>query len=58
MREVVDSSGWSAGQFFGILRMAITGQKVSPPLFESIEIIKKNVVIERLESALKILKGG
>jgi glutamyl-tRNA synthetase len=58
MRVVVESSGWSAGQAFGILRMAITGQKVSPPLFESIEIIRKNVVIERLESALKILKGG
>ena len=58
MREVIEKEGWSAGQAFGILRMAITGQKVSPPLFESIEIIGKDVVMERLESALNILKGS
>jgi glutamyl-tRNA synthetase len=58
MRIVVDKEGWSAGQAFGILRIAITGQKVSPPLFESIAIIGKDVVMERLESALNILKGG
>jgi glutamyl-tRNA synthetase len=58
MRRVIEIEGWSAGQAFGILRMAITGQKVSPPLFESIEIIGKDVVIVRLESATNILKGG
>jgi glutamyl-tRNA synthetase len=57
MREVIEKEGWSAGQAFGILRMAITGQKVSPPLFESTDIIGKDVVLERLESALKLLKG-
>ena len=57
MRVVIEKEGWSAGQAFGILRVAITGQKVSPPLFESIEIIGKDVVMERLESALKLLKG-
>ena len=39
MRSLVEAMGFSAGQVFGILRMAVTGQKVSPPLFESIEII-------------------
>lgn len=58
MRVVIEKEGWSAGQAFGILRIAITGQKVSPPLFELIEIIGKDVVMERLESALKILKGS
>jgi glutamyl-tRNA synthetase len=58
MRIVIEIEGWSAGQAFGILRMAITGQKVSPPLFESIEIIGKDVVIERLENAFNILNGS
>jgi glutamyl-tRNA synthetase len=55
MREIVQSSGFSAGQVFGILRVAVTGQKVSPPLFESIEIIGKNLVMERINRAIDIL---
>ncbi len=39
MRAYVESSGLSASQVFGILRVAVTGQKVSPPLFESMEVI-------------------
>lgn len=57
LRELVEQMGWSAGQSFGILRMAVTGQKVSPPLFESIEIIGKQVVMERLTNAVKLLQG-
>ena len=55
MREFVERSGLSASQVFGILRVAVTGQKVSPPLFESMEIIGKEKVIERLQMAIAIL---
>jgi glutamyl-tRNA synthetase len=41
---------------FGILRVAITGQKVSPPLFESIELIGKDKTLERLRNAIEILE--
>ncbi len=34
-----EENGFSAGQVFGTLRVAVTGQRVSPPLFESMEII-------------------
>jgi hypothetical protein len=37
MRALVEQLGLSAGQAFGLLRVAVTGQKVSPPLFESME---------------------
>jgi glutamyl-tRNA synthetase len=56
MREVVERSGYSAGQVFGIMRVAITGQKVSPPLFESMEIIGREKVFSRLKNAIKLLK--
>jgi glutamyl-tRNA synthetase len=56
MREIVENSGFSAGQIFGILRVAITGQKVSPPLFESMEIIGKERVLERICKAIDLLK--
>lgn len=56
MRAYVESSDFSAGQVFGILRVAATGQKVSPPLFESLEIIGKEKVLARLKNAIELLK--
>jgi glutamyl-tRNA synthetase len=56
MREFVEKSGLSANQVFGILRVAVTGQKVSPPLFESMEIIGKQKVLERLQKAIESLE--
>ncbi len=58
MREFVEESGLSAGQVFGVLRVAVTGQKVSPPLFESMEVIGKEKVLDRLGKAIGILGGG
>lgn len=55
MREYVESSGLSAGQVFGVLRVAVTGQKVSPPLFESMEIIGSEKVLQRIKQAINLL---
>lgn len=56
LRAYVEESGLSANQVFGILRVAVTGQKVSPPLFESMEIIGREKVLERLHKAIEILE--
>ena len=56
MRAYVESSGFNAGQVFGILRAAVTGQKVSPPLFESMEIIGRETVLQRLSKAVDLLE--
>ena len=56
MRAYVESSGLNANQVFGILRVAVTGQKVSPPLFESMEIIGKEKVLQRLKKAIELLE--
>ena len=55
MRALVEELGLTAGQVFGILRVAVTGQTVSPPLFESMEIVGKAMVIERVRQAIAIL---
>lgn len=57
MRALVDELGLKAGQVFGILRVAVTGQVVSPPLFESMKIIGKTRILERLKKAIEILEG-
>jgi glutamyl-tRNA synthetase len=55
-REYVESSGFNAGQVFGILRVAVTGQKVSPPLFESMEIIGRENCLKRIQNAIGVLE--
>lgn len=55
MRVYVEESGYNPNQVFGILRVAVTGQKVSPPLFESMEIVGKEKVLERLRKAIELL---
>jgi glutamyl-tRNA synthetase len=57
MRDFVEKSGLSTSQVFGILRVAVTGQKVSPPLFESMEVIGKEKVLERLQNAIVLLES-
>jgi glutamyl-tRNA synthetase len=55
LRALVERMGLSTGQVFGVLRAAVTGQKVSPPLFESMEIIGREQVLRRLRSAQEML---
>jgi glutamyl-tRNA synthetase len=55
MRQLVLDLGLSPNQVFGILRVAVTGQTVSPPLFESMEIVGKEKVLDRLRNAISLL---
>lgn len=57
MRAYVEASGFNANQVFGILRVAVTGQKVSPPLFESMEIIGREKCLQRLQKAIELLEA-
>lgn len=51
LRASADDLSLKVGQFFGILRVAVTGQRVSPPLIESMEIVGKDLVLLRLATA-------
>lgn len=48
MQNLVKMLGIKAGEFFMILRVVITGKKVSPPLNESMEILGKEECLKRL----------
>jgi len=56
MRQLITDLELSPNQVFGILRVAVTGQMVSPPLFESMEIVGKQKVLERLRHAIELLE--
>ena len=57
LRDLAQELEITAGQLFGILRLAVTGQKVSPPLIESMEVIGKTKVLERITNAIELLEA-
>jgi len=52
LEEVQERSGLSKKQAFQPVRAAVTGALVSPPLFESMELLGRERTLERLRSAL------
>lgn len=46
-----------AGPFLGVLRLAITRQPVSPPLFESIVALGRERTLARLDAAIALLES-
>ena len=55
LRELANQLGLKAGQVFGLLREALTGQRVSPPIFDMIPILGREVVLQRLQNARDLL---
>jgi len=51
LRNLAQELNLKAGQVFGLLREALTGQRVSPPLWDIMSILGKETVLERLEDA-------
>jgi glutamyl-tRNA synthetase len=56
LRDLTSELGLKAGHVFGFLRNALTAQKVSPPVFETMEIVGREKVLERVRNAIEILK--
>ena len=46
-----------AGPFLGQLRLAVTGQQVSPPLFKSVVALGRARVVQRLDQILPLFAG-
>ncbi|MCH8093231.1 MAG: glutamate--tRNA ligase [Chloroflexi bacterium] len=58
LRKLSGDLDLKVGQLFGILRVAVTGQRVSPPLIETMEILGKQLVLERLKQATELLESS
>jgi len=48
--QIVEGLGLKPRVAFGPVRVAISGRKVSPPLFESMEILGRESSLERLRA--------
>ena len=56
--EVGANLSLSRRQFFGLMRSATTGRNVSPPLFETIEVMGRDRVLARLRQAAEKLSAS
>ena len=56
IRDLATELNLKLGQVFGVLRIALTAQAVSPPLIESMEILGREKTLDRLNMAIALLK--
>lgn len=55
VRDYMESASLSPKQLFSFIRNAISGQKVTPPLFDCMVVMGKEKTMQRLEKATKAL---
>ncbi len=48
-KALVEDGGYKPRLAFGPVRVAMSGRRVSPPLFESMEIVGKEISLARLQ---------
>lgn len=58
LRPLADSLDIKVGQLLGTLRVATSGLKVSPPLFESMEILGRERVLRDVNRAIEKMKAS
>ncbi len=54
---IVEGLGIKPKLAFGPVRIAVTGRRISPPLFESMELLGRTSSMARLQAALATLQG-
>ena len=58
LRAVAEGLGLTPRQFFGVLRTAVTGRTATPPLFETIEVLGRDLVVRRVARAVERLSAA
>jgi glutamyl-tRNA synthetase len=55
--ELIERRGLKPRDAFGALRIAVTGRRISPPLFESLELLGRDRTLHRLRQARDEVRG-
>jgi glutamyl-tRNA synthetase len=58
LEALAEDLGWVRKDLAEPIRMAITGRKVGPPLYDSLEVLGKEKSLRRIEKAQELLAGG
>lgn len=51
IRTLQAATGWSKGQYFMMIRLALTGQAATPPLFDTVYVLGRELSLARLQNA-------
>lgn len=55
IRELQEKHDWKRGQYFMMLRMMATGSKATPPLFDTLFVVGKELLLSRIELAREVI---
>lgn len=55
LRGLQEQHDWKKSQYFMLLRVVVTGQTATPPLFETIEVLDRERTLSRLQQGLASL---
>ncbi|MEO8084476.1 MAG: glutamate--tRNA ligase [Ardenticatenales bacterium] len=58
LRALSESLGVKPGPLFQPIRVAVTGKKIAPPLFETLAVVGRDTAIERVLAAAALLDQG
>lgn len=56
MRALMTELGLKAGQYLGTIRVAVSGRKATPPLFQMVEVLGRERTLGRIDRALRSLE--
>jgi len=57
LRQVAEKAGVKAGLLINATRVALVGQPVAPPLFDTMVVLGKERVLSRLRRALPVISA-
>lgn len=57
-RALADEMRVKAGQLFGVLRVALTGRTIAPPLFQTMVVLGAERTLARIDRAINLLASG
>jgi glutamyl-tRNA synthetase len=57
LRALVETRGWKAGDLFMAIRMAVTGQAATPPLFDVLVALGRERTLARVDAAIAGLRA-
>jgi glutamyl-tRNA synthetase len=58
LRDLAEERGWKAGDLFMAIRVAVTGRRETPPLFDTLVALGPARALERLDRAAALLTVG
>jgi glutamyl-tRNA synthetase len=58
LRQAAESLKIKAGQMFQPIRVAVCGRKNAPPLFETLEVLGREVCLKRIADASQLLAAA